>query len=425
MRQLFLLAALALILQGCSTATSRLPGVKDGPGKPIDGSKIPNAVPVIEAKSRYGNTSPYRVNGQYHYVLDDAVGYHAKGVASWYGKKFHGNKTSTRETFDMYQMTAAHRNLPLPTYAWIKNLENGRTAIVKINDRGPFVDDRLVDLSYAAAVKLGFAKQGTAKVELIAITEENINGRLTRGAKGTVARAGDMPTARTIPAKASPTQGKSADFTMKSIKVTPGVAPKVGALTAGAVAVSAKTESPKAATKSANQANVKLGETKSLKATLSKSQPLAKPAVAVKKSLPNVNKTPLAPKPIKAPAVENVPPVSVAKPIVVNDSAYTGIRENAQGGSGLFVQLGAFSSRKNASALRSQVAGAVPDTLPVFVQKIDRGGRSVYRVRLGPAKARDEVEFMVQSLKSAGYKDYKVMTDARVPKQCVEGCAGR
>jgi rare lipoprotein A len=146
---------------------------KDGP--PRSGSStIPdlpdNAVPRPEAKSRYGNMSSYEVLGKNYKVMSSANGYRERGVASWYGKKFHGNLTSNREVYDMYQMTAAHKSLPLPTYVRVRNLKNDRTIIVRVNDRGPFVHNRIIDLSYAAALKLNMVSSGTSLVEVEAIT---------------------------------------------------------------------------------------------------------------------------------------------------------------------------------------------------------------------------------------------------------------
>ena len=127
-------------------------------------------MPKPEPLSRYGNHSPYVVFGQTYEVWGTASGYKKRGTASWYGTKFHGRTTSSGEIFDMYKATAAHRNLPLPTYAEVTNLENGRKVIVKINDRGPFKHDRIIDLSYGAAVKLGMINSGTARVKVETIT---------------------------------------------------------------------------------------------------------------------------------------------------------------------------------------------------------------------------------------------------------------
>lgn len=134
-----------------------------------DVSKIPNAKPKVEPPSRYGNPKSYTVFGKKYRVLNSSQNYKATGTASWYGRKFHGRRTSSGEPYDMFAMTAAHKTLPLPTYAKVKNLKNGKEIIVKINDRGPFVDDRLIDLSYTAAKKLGIYDTGTGKVQITAI----------------------------------------------------------------------------------------------------------------------------------------------------------------------------------------------------------------------------------------------------------------
>ena len=141
--------------------------VPDGP--PPDVSKLPEPVPKIEPRALYGNKSPYTVLGQTYNVLASPNGYVERGIASFYGNKFHGYKTSSLEDYDMYQFTAAHKTLPLPSYARVTNLENGKSVIVRINDRGPFHDNRLIDLSFAAAVKIGVWPKGTGVVEVRAI----------------------------------------------------------------------------------------------------------------------------------------------------------------------------------------------------------------------------------------------------------------
>ena len=127
-------------------------------------------IPKHEPFSRYGNPSTYKVNGQTYNVMTSSTGYRTRGIASWYGTKFHSKRTSSGEDYDMYALTAAHKTLPLPTYVRVKNLSNGRVAIVKVNDRGPFHSDRVIDLSYAAAVKLGLLPKGTAPVEIEALS---------------------------------------------------------------------------------------------------------------------------------------------------------------------------------------------------------------------------------------------------------------
>lgn len=135
-------------------------------GPPPDISKLVEPVPKVEPRSLYGNKSPYTVLGQTYRVLPSARGYDERGIASFYGNKFDGYKTSSLETYDMYGFSAASKTLPLPSYARVTNLENGRSVIVRVNDRGPFHRDRVIDLSYAAAVKIGIWPKGTGLVEV-------------------------------------------------------------------------------------------------------------------------------------------------------------------------------------------------------------------------------------------------------------------
>ncbi len=153
--------AWVLALSGCGTVVER-----DGPGSRTVPQDIPDAVPKDEPRSKYGNPESYVVFGKRYYTLKSARGFTQKGIASWYGKKFHGRKTSSGEVYDMYEMTAAHKQLPLPTYVEVRNLDNDRRAIVKVNDRGPFHENRVIDLSYAAANKLGIIDKGTGFVEI-------------------------------------------------------------------------------------------------------------------------------------------------------------------------------------------------------------------------------------------------------------------
>ncbi|MDE2024344.1 MAG: septal ring lytic transglycosylase RlpA family protein [Gammaproteobacteria bacterium] len=159
------LAAL-LLLAGCA----QFPTQDHGPANPVDLSRIPNATPQYVTPSRYGNQSPYTVNGETYTLLPSCVGYHDRGIASWYGTKFHGGRTSDGETYDMFAMTAASKVLPLPCYVRVTNLQNGQSVIVKVNDRGPFVANRIIDLSYAAAARIGMIGTGTALVDVTAVT---------------------------------------------------------------------------------------------------------------------------------------------------------------------------------------------------------------------------------------------------------------
>ena len=135
----------------------------------VDIASIPEVTPELVNRTMAGNRSPYTVLGRTYHVLPTEKGYQERGVASWYGEKFHGHKTSNGEIFDMYQVSAAHKSLPIPSFLRVTNLDNNRSIVVRVNDRGPFHGDRLVDLSYAAALKLGYADRGTARVQLESI----------------------------------------------------------------------------------------------------------------------------------------------------------------------------------------------------------------------------------------------------------------
>ncbi len=155
--------ALATLLAACASVPRRPPAPASSLPPP---ATVPDAVPRAEARSTHGNPPFYDVNGRRYAVLASADSYLERGVASWYGPDFHGHNTSSGERYDMYGMSAAHPTLPIPCYARITNLSNGRSVVVRINDRGPFVANRIVDLSYSAAARLDIVRTGTAFVEL-------------------------------------------------------------------------------------------------------------------------------------------------------------------------------------------------------------------------------------------------------------------
>jgi rare lipoprotein A len=172
-------AVAALALSACSTLAPPRRRIEPPPPAPVvpppaptvgaapaSPYAVPDAVPRFEPRSRYGNPPYYDVFGRRYRVLASASGYVERGVASWYGPGFHAERTSTGEPYDMYAMTAAHKTLPLPAYARVTNLQNGRSVVVRINDRGPFVGNRIIDLSWTAAAKLDMLHNGTAMVEV-------------------------------------------------------------------------------------------------------------------------------------------------------------------------------------------------------------------------------------------------------------------
>lgn len=173
------------LLAGCSTTPRREPPpapasppmqpvpppTVSGPPKNLD--EIPDAIPKVEPRSRQGNPPFYNVLGKRYYVLESAKGYAERGVASWYGPTFHGESTSNGEKYDMYAMSAAHKTLPLPSYVRVTNLRNGKSVVVRVNDRGPFVANRVIDLSNTAAAKLDMIRSGTTLVEVRSVTPDD------------------------------------------------------------------------------------------------------------------------------------------------------------------------------------------------------------------------------------------------------------
>ena len=180
--KLCLLSSSVLLLAACQSASvppsSSAPVANAGrysisqdraPSQALDVSQIREVIPVPLNRTMAGNRSPYTVNGRSYRVMQTEEGFQQTGLASWYGEKFHGHQTSNGEIFDMYQVSAAHTGLPIPSFLRVTNLENQRSIVVRVNDRGPFHNDRIIDLSYAAAYKLGFSNQGTALVHIEAI----------------------------------------------------------------------------------------------------------------------------------------------------------------------------------------------------------------------------------------------------------------
>ena len=174
----------AVALAGCATRApappSPLPQTESPAVRPPDAMQVPDALPVLEPIRSGGPNKPYEVLGETYKPLPAEAALSERGLASWYGRKFHGRRTASGELYNMYAMTAAHRTLPLPSYARVSNPANGRSVIVRVNDRGPFIKGRIVDLSYSAAQKLGV--QGLATVHLVRITPDEIRSGAWTGA---------------------------------------------------------------------------------------------------------------------------------------------------------------------------------------------------------------------------------------------------
>ena len=227
--------ALAALLSGCGTVATRAPEIDrapdaqagtaprpggyykdDGPGEnpPANLDAIADAQPKTEPLHRFAN-NPYNVLGRDYMPLRGLQAYRERGIGSWYGRKFHGQRTSSGEPYDMYAMTAAHPVLPIPSYARVTNVGNGRSVVVRINDRGPFRPGRIIDLSYTAAWKLGYASNGSTLVEVEAITPEEIAVLASRRAPGearpvTVTAAAATADARRVAPTAAPAAAPAA-----------------------------------------------------------------------------------------------------------------------------------------------------------------------------------------------------------------------
>ncbi|WP_028920126.1 septal ring lytic transglycosylase RlpA family protein [Pseudoxanthomonas suwonensis] len=212
------------------------PGVKDTTPDYIPNVDcIPEPLVVAEPRSPVGNRSPYTVLGKQYYVMDRPRGYVEQGIASYYGAKFHGRRTSNQEVYDMYAFTAAHKTLPLPSFARVTNLDNGKSVVVRVNDRGPFHDGRVIDLSYAAAVKLGIVARGTGRVEVRALEPGDEGNPVAAAPAGATRATGSGSAAVTSPA--TPATGldqlvqalpsTTGSFAQAPVQVTPVATPKV------------------------------------------------------------------------------------------------------------------------------------------------------------------------------------------------------
>lgn len=236
-----LMSVLTGLLSACggssNTRTAEDDKVYDTP-VPADIAAVPDAVWKDEPISKLGNPASYKVDGETYYIQRTRKPYKARGYASWYGKDFHGNKTSSGERYNMHAMTAAHKTLPIPCYVRVTNLRNKRQVVLRVNDRGPFVDDRIIDVSYTAAVKLGMIAPGTAYVEVEALLEPP---------RPQIADGGDL--SPESPAPTEPPQSQSAgldeavEIEVREVSSSTGPA-SVGTAAAGTATVAAAPPAP-------------------------------------------------------------------------------------------------------------------------------------------------------------------------------------
>ena len=356
--RLLLLGGLIVLLSGCAGS-----GGKDGPGDWSEFTDAPDALPKVEPRSKYGNPDSYVVFGKRYKTKTSSAGHVERGVASWYGKKFHGRRTSSGERYDMYAMTAAHKSLPLPTYAKVTNLENGRTAVVRINDRGPFHGDRVIDLSYTAARKLGVVSKGTAVVEVRAIDprkptsgggDENLFAVAERAE-----RAGRDET--------RPGRGET---------IAESGAPKQDA---GAAASPLATETARPESGPGYAKPIRVAESK-------------EPAHATPPSARSAIPDPVA-------GSASASKISAAERPAPGPAGTQG--------SSLYLQVGAFGNRTNAEQLRQQLVAQLAEQVQVRAG----GDAALYKVRVGPFDSRQKVNKVSQIVASLGLKDSHVVLE--------------
>jgi rare lipoprotein A len=331
------------------------PGVRDSvPDEIPDVDAIPEPEVTNEPRSSIGNRKSYSVLGKSYKVLDNADGYVETGVASFYGKKFHGRRTSNLEVYDMYAFSAAHKTLPLPSFARVTNLDNGKSVIVRVNDRGPFHAGRVIDLSYAAATKLGYVHKGTARVEVRALTAGD--------EKPTYAKAADNPPA------AKPASGDKAVRTAMDQLVE-----------AMPIATATTAETPIGA-KAAPSSDLRFdmredGRTMSadeFEAWMKARQvriATGKPGKPVSRST-------------TATEVQQPAPVAVAPP---PREAAPAIAASAHDGESVILQIASFTARANADRALALLRGAGIEAARLFDG--DANGQKVWRLRVGPLAA--------------------------------------
>jgi rare lipoprotein A len=337
-----------------------------------DVDAIPDPTPRSEPRSRYGNRS-YSVLGKRYQVLDSAEGYDEVGMASFYGNKFHGRRTSNLEVYDMYAMTAAHKTLPLPSYARVTNLDNGRSIVVRVNDRGPFHAGRIIDLSYAAAVKLGYRDQGTARVDVkgLAGPYDDASER-----DGVLAVA---PTAPSVPAKADTAMDKLVDALPIASAQASERAPSTTAATSAPPAIAASQPSNRdyrfdmrqdGRTMTADEFDAWMQSRRVRVATGQPGKPDAvSAAVAGNASKP----APAASEQADAPAT---PPPAIAGATAASSTPSIGE---------VTLQVASFGNEQNARRALAMLQGA---SIPgAQLQDADVGGRKVWRLRVGPIAA--------------------------------------
>lgn len=378
--------ALLVLLSGCASQGHRGAATDE---IPPDIARIPDAVPKVEPLAKSGNPDSYEVRGKRYFVRHSSQGYVERGVASWYGGSFHGRKTSSGEIYDMRSMSAAHKTLPLPTYARITNMENGRSVVVRINDRGPFHGSRVIDLSYVAAAKLGVVKHGTAEVEVRAIDPRHPDaspgaGPFLAGEARRASGFGDVgdDTPRAPPARPAPKARPAS---------TAGQQPRP--LLVSESSRSSEFDDLDDELPSTPPAPAKPRVTPALvaaadarPATVPGNRPAARSAL--------LDKTP------------PVTPQRLATPaLAVADRATTAGQASV---SPLYLQIGAFGDPRNAERLRARLTTQLL-TQDIRVLAPEASGPPLYKVRIGPLSSERDANRLTEQLAALGMEPPRIV----------------
>ena len=343
---------------------------------------IPEPQVLAEPRSAYGNRSPYQVLGRSYHVLDSVEGFVESGVASYYGNKFHGRRTSNQEVYDMYAFTAAHKSLPLPSFARVTNLDNGRSVVVRVNDRGPFHEGRVVDLSYAAAVKLDIHRQGTGRVEVRALLpgETGMPGTaLAAAPRPAPAQAappssldrlvGTLPQAAAVVAAAPPAQ---------PVQVAQAAPPATGAPPASPAAVAARVVDRPGYGLEENRFRMVAADGRVRTADEFDAW------MRERQARHDASRTVPGTAPSSPPVVQqSAPPATAPAPMAAAATALAPASTLASG-SGTTLQVGVYSVRDNAERALAALRAA---GIAAHLQDVTVADRRLWRVRVGPVAA--------------------------------------
>jgi len=405
------------LLSGCSGTGNKVPEKL---------SDVPDAKPKVEPKSKYGNPKSYVVFGKRYYTKASSKGYVERGLASWYGKKFHGRKTSNGERYNMYAMTAAHKSLPLPTYVRVTNLTNRRSTVVRVNDRGPFHGKRIIDLSYSAARKLGMAAKGIAMVEVRAIDPGNPKSDRQHGFSTT----DDTPTAETKARRKLVARKSDRQHGFFTADDTPAAKTR-----ARRKAVARKSDrqhgfftaddTPTAETKARRKAvarksdrqdgffatdDTPAAKTKARrKVVVQKAPAVGRPAPRPEKTAARVVKTKRSGAPTTGTSGRVADTAEPSAPQPKAAAFTTKEKPGPTPRSSLYLQVGAFGSRVNAEHLRRRLVNRIPEQIRIHTP--DDNGTPWYKVQVGPLASRQSAGSLSRRLASLGLKGSHIVVE--------------